>query len=152
MTSHIVALRLALAIALGLPLLAGCSKDTGMIDSEGKVFDRIEAEASLSLIGTEPFWSLVIEPDGERYTARYSTPETIDGTSFAATRFAGNNGLGFSGRLGEEPVQIAITPGKCSDGMSDRVYPFSASVRIGETLLEGCAETSDEPATGSEMP
>jgi hypothetical protein len=26
----------------------------------------------------------------------------------------------------------------CSDGMSDRSYPFTVSVRLGETLLSGC--------------
>ncbi len=152
---------LGLSLALALPLLAGCSKDAGLIDSDGDVFDRIAPEATIYLGGTEPFWSLEIAyrdeggeavGAGEGYRARYSTPDNIAGTSFAATRFAGNNGLGFSGTLGDEPIQIAITPGQCSDQMSDRVYPYTASVRIGETLLSGCGATSEEPFTGPAAP
>ncbi|MEE4152759.1 MAG: hypothetical protein V2I27_01220 [Erythrobacter sp.] len=145
-------LRLTFAIALALP--AGCSTEDTLIDSEGRVFDRIAPDAAINLNGTEPFWSLAIAPSiaDEGYTATYSTPEDIEGTSFAATRFAGNNGLGFSGALQEQPVQIAITPGECSDGMSDRTYPYTASVRIGETLLEGCGSTSEEPFTGPASP
>ncbi len=67
-------------------------------------------------------------------------------------RFAGNNGLGFSGELEDETVQIAITPGECSDGMSDRTYPLNTIVHLANANLQGCAYTSDAPFTGPDAP
>ncbi|MHA7819936.1 MAG: COG3650 family protein [Erythrobacter sp.] len=133
-------------------IVAGCSQDPGEITRDTELFNEIAPGASLSLLGTEPFWGIEIEPDGGGYTATYSSPENIEGTTFDAVRFAGNNGLGFSGELDGQGVQIALTPGECSDAMSDRTYPYFAVVQIGGTDLLGCAYTSDQPFTGDEAP
>jgi len=156
---HAMARRMTGSLA-ALALIAGCAQEEGSIDSEGAVFDGIAPEAQIELLGTEPFWSIAIEPDpgADSYTARLSTSADIAGTAFAAQRFAGNNGLGFSGQIprtdgtGGRAVQIAITPGECSDQMSGRVYPYTASVRLGDELLLGCGYTSDEPFTPPRSP
>lgn len=133
-------------------LLGGCSQTDG-IDPEGATFDGISPEASITLTGTEPFWSVVIEPGAaDSYTARLTTPENSEGTAFSVTRFAGNNGLGFSGEFDAAPVQIAITPGECSDGMSDRTYPFAATVTLSDETLRGCGYTSEAPFDGPQSP
>ena len=36
-------------------------------------------------------------------------------------------------------VTLTITPGKCSDGMSDRTYAFTAALTIGDHAMHGCA-------------
>lgn len=133
-------------------LLAACSQTPGEISQDTQAFDGIAAEASISVLGTEPFWALEIEPEGESHVATYSSPENIDGTHFAVDRFAGNNGVSFSGLVGGEAMSAAITPGDCSDGMSDRSYPYTATVSLGDATLFGCAYTSDEPFTGDEAP
>ena len=141
-------LRAVLAFGALLPL-AAC--ETGnAIDEGGQTFEGIAADATLNLLGNEPFWGIEIVPDGSAYTATYSTPDDIDGSAFTVSRFAGNNGLGFSGELGGAAVQIALTPGECSDTMSDRIYPYTATVALGETTLFGCGYTSDEPYEGGE--
>ncbi|MGB3470484.1 MAG: hypothetical protein WBA51_06670 [Erythrobacter sp.] len=130
--------------------LGACSQSDG-IDRSGAVFEGIGPGATITLAGTEPFWSVEITPQADGgYLARFSSPDDTDASPFAVTRFAGNNGLGFTGERDGATVQIAITPGECSDNMSDATYPFTATVGLGEQTLFGCGETDEVPATGRE--
>lgn len=137
-------------------ILSACTQSPGEISRDTQPFDGIAEDVNISLVGNEPFWNIEIAPDGdgdgEGYSAVYSTPDNIDGAQFPVSRFAGNNGLGFNGELDGGIVQIAITPGDCSDTMSDRTYPYSATVALGARTLYGCGYTSDEPFTGDEAP
>lgn len=139
------------------PLLAGlflaaCTETPGEISRDATPFNEVEEAATISALGTEPFWGLKVEPVDGGYQATFSSPDTPDGEVSTVTRFAGNNGLGFSGERDGEAVSLALTPGDCSDAMSDRTYPYTATLLMGETTLYGCAYTSDEPYTGEEAP
>ncbi len=130
-------------------LLAGCSVNDGDVTAENaEPFGDIATDAVITASGTEPFWSATIENG----TLAYSTPENIGGTTVAVRRFAGLNGLGFSGMLAGEPLDLAITPGRCSDGMSDRTYPYTATLRLGEGIMNGCAYTDAQSFTGPDKP
>jgi uncharacterized membrane protein len=131
---------------------AACSQTSDAISRDTEPFAAVSAGATISLLGTEPFWGVTITPLGDGYSAVYSTPDNIAGSAFAVARFAGNNGLGFSGELGGEPFVATLTPGTCSDDMSERSYPYTATVALGETTLYGCGYTSEEPFTGEETP
>lgn len=135
--------------ALAVLLLAACSpaRQDG-IDPKGQTFDAVAPDETVTLTGTEPFWAVTI--DGER--ARYSNPDHPEGFDFTVSRFAGNNGLGFSGTLFEEPFTATLTPGDCSDGMSDLTYPFVATIALGEETLPGCGYTDRQPYTGAPAP
>lgn len=143
---------LTLACALAL---AGCSQ-ADSIDANGAVYDGIAPDETLTLGGTEPFWGVTVTPRGDgSYEASVTTfafPDETDAQRVTVSRFAGNNGLGFSGEFEGAPFVIAITPGDCSDGMSDRAYPFVATVQMGEAALRGCAYTSATPFAGPEAP
>ncbi|MDJ0979783.1 MAG: hypothetical protein QNI87_14760 [Erythrobacter sp.] len=131
---------------------AACGPTDG-IDDDGAIYDGVAPGAEIRVTGTEPFFAFAIEPgEGSDFAVRYTNPETPDGIEFIAGRFAGNNGISFSGELEGKAVQIAITPGECSDGMSDRVYPFTATVAFGEETLLGCAYTSEAPFAGPQSP
>lgn len=101
------------------------------------VFSAIGTDEIVSIVGNEPFWGGTIQGD----TMVWTTPENPDGVAIAVTRFAGNGGLGWSGSLDGEPVDVLIASGPCSDGMSDRKYPYSTAVSIGERRVFGCAYT-----------
>lgn len=137
---------------MSIALLTACGSSDA-IDTSGAVYEGIKPEAAITLTGTEPFWGLEIDPvaDGQ-HTARFTHPDDIDPSAFSLARFAGNNGLGFSGELAGKSVQVAITPGECSDGMSERSYPFAATVAWGGATLLGCAFTSQAPFTGPDEP
>ena len=136
---------LAAVLALGL---AACTPAQDGIDPGGETFDQVAADEVVTLVGTEPFWNVAIDK-GE---ALYTTPENQPGTRFAVTRFAGNNGLGFSGELDGRAFTATLTPGDCSDGMSDRTFPFVATIALGEETLRGCGYTSSQPFTGDAAP
>ncbi len=121
-------------------LLAACQSGEGADNVPGnaadtQAFDGIAEDAVIRFAGTEPFWGG--EVAGEELV--WSTPQNIDGTRITVERFAGRGGLSYTGALDGEDFTIAITPGDCSDGMSDRTYPFVATVTIGESLFAGCA-------------
>ena len=118
------------------------------IDPKGKTFDAVAPQETVTLTGTEPFWNLTVEGDKGLWT----TPENQPGTTFAVTRFAGNNGLGLSGTLDGKELTATLTPGECSDGMSDRTFPFVATIALGGETLKGCGYTDSQPYTGGEAP
>ena len=126
--------------------LYACFGGSGEQPGEVEAFDEIAADETINALGNEPFWSATIGND----ILTYSTPENIDGQKVAITRFAGNGGLGVSGRISEEDLNIAITPGECSDTMSDRSYPFTVTLIIGDKQLNGCAYTESQPFIGEE--
>jgi uncharacterized membrane protein len=132
-----------------LAVAAACTPDkTDGIDPQGKAFDAIAPGETVTLLGTEPFWNLKVE-GGEGV---WTTPENQSGTRFAVVRFAGNNGLGLTSTLDGQPFAATVTPGQCSDGMSDRIFPFIATIALGGETLRGCGYTTSQPFTGDPAP
>ena len=136
------------ALCLLLATAAACTPAADGIDPKGKTFDAVAPEEAVTLTGTEPFWTLAIAA-GEGI---WTTPDNQPGTRFAVKRFAGNNGLGFSGELDGKPLTATLTPGECSDGMSDRRFPFVATIALGGETFAGCGYTTSQPFTGDEAP
>lgn len=138
--------RLALAAA-ALSLLAAC-QSPGEDDRSTRPFDGIGEQETIRFTGTEPFWG------GETTggSLLYTTPENIDGTTITVKRFAGNSGLGLSGMLEGAKFDMVVTIGACSDGMSDREYPFTVTLQLAQETRMGCAWTSTRPFTGPANP
>ena len=67
-------------------------------------------------------------------------------------RFAGRGGISFSGELDGAELEMMVTPLACSDGMSDRAYPFTATLKLGEETRKGCAWTERQPFSGPDHP
>lgn len=96
-------------------------------------------KAPLTCLGTEPFWSLQIDPAmGE---TRFQTPED------AAARIAAL-GTTWPGLPWSQTAAVALPDGlavlstaECSDGMSDRAYGIAADLFLtgpDRTRLSGC--------------
>lgn len=107
-------------------------------------FSAISADETVRFAGTEPFWS----GDVSAGRLTYKTPENPIGETLAVSRFAGRGGLSFSGERDGALLTLAIAPGPCSDGMSDRSYPFAAMLKHGEETRSGCAWTDRQRPTG----
>lgn len=103
----------------------------------------IAESAVVHFTGTEPFWGGEVAGTSLLYT----TPENIDGSRVTVERFAGRNGLSFSGTWQDAEFVLAVTPGECSDGMSDRTYPFVATLQVTGETRAGCAWTEAQPFT-----
>ena len=143
-------MRIALA-AMALAITACSAQDEARVPGDSgdtQAFDAIAANETLRVTGTEPFWGGTIA--GGIFT--YTTPENIEGEAIAVDRFAGRGGLSFSGERGGQELDLAITPTQCSDGMSDRTYPFAATLMIGAETREGCAWTDANPFDGPLQP
>jgi uncharacterized membrane protein len=138
---------LALAAALAL---ANCSERSEGSPSEpavgsapGNVADNepfadIAPDQEVRFTGTEPFWGGKVR--GGSLT--YSTPDDIEGDTIAVQRFAGRGGVSWSGTWQGSPFRLAVSEGKCSDGMSDRTYPYVATLRVAGEQRNGCAWTA----------
>lgn len=137
-----------LLLVLLAPLPSACTSGNDGIDPKGETFDAVAPDEVVTLTGTEPFWNLQVEA-GEGI---WTTPDNTGGTQFTVTRFSGNNGLGFTGILDGATFTATVTPGQCSDGMSDRTYPYVATIALGDETLRGCGYTSGQPFTGDAAP
>tara|TARA_B100000678_G_scaffold278371_1_gene273064 strand:+ start:1441 stop:1881 length:441 start_codon:yes stop_codon:yes gene_type:complete len=138
-------------LALGvLLLLAGCQTQdaSGAPGTDAEGFNGIAKGDTIHFTGTEPFWGGSVR--GSNLT--YSTPEDQDGTTFSVKRFHGQGGLGLSGTLDSTAFDMTVTPGACSDGMSDRTYPYTVTLKIGSETRLGCAWTDAQPFEGPEKP
>ena len=140
-----------IATVIALPLAAcqpGSDAQVPGDRSDKQPFAGIARDEALRLTGTEPFWGGTVA--GGKLT--YTTPENTDGEQVAVERFAGRGGLSFSGTYRGEALDMMVTPGECSDGMSDRAYPFVVTLRLGKEERYGCAWSDEHPFSGLEHP
>ena len=115
---------------------------------DDRPFSEISAKETVRFLGTEPFWGGSVA--GDQMT--YETPEKPAGERLTVTRFAGRGGLSYSGTLAGANLTMTITPGSCSDGMSDRRFPFTVMLQIGDQLRNGCAYSDAHPFEGPAAP
>ena len=87
--------------------------------------------ADLNLTGTEPFWGVQIRKDRITLTRPDHPDVTVP-----------NPGVSISGETASwdaSQMSITLKPQRwCSDGMSDRQYPYAAEVKVGNEVLKGC--------------
>jgi uncharacterized membrane protein len=89
-------------------------------------------EASYKAIGTEPFWMLKLDGRQMVFAEANSGVPVIEPQPRPIHGFAGDI---YQGRR----INLNIVRGqRCSDGMSDRVYPDRVQVRVDERSFEGC--------------
>ena len=100
-------------------------------------YDGIREDETVQFTGTEPFWGGNVNGA----TLTYSTPEDPEGSAIPVTRFAGRGGVSWSGTWQDRPFRLAVTEAACSDGMSDRTYPFTATLEVLAEQRQGCAWT-----------
>ena len=91
--------------------------------------------SKLAGIGTEPFWNVALDGSDLRYTSA----DTPTPRSAAVVRHQANGVLELTGRFSGRPLRASIRRAPCSDGMSDRRYPFAMTLAIEGRVLTGCA-------------
>ncbi|MEO6389196.1 MAG: hypothetical protein ABIT16_07835 [Croceibacterium sp.] len=111
------------------------------VTDPGATYDGIAEDETLHFSGTEPFWGGQVVDR----TLTYTTPEDQSGQVIEIERFAGRGGISFSGLLEGKEFTMTATPLACSDGMSDRTYPFTVTLKIGEEQRNGCGWTDKQP-------
>ncbi|MXO73120.1 COG3650 family protein [Alteraurantiacibacter buctensis] len=149
-------MRIIAPLCASLALLASCTSSDSPTDGapaevpgdggDSVPFHAIAADEVVSFVGTEPFWGGEVNGTA----LRWSTPENPDGETITVSRFAGRGGLSFTGTLQGQQFDMAVTPATCSDGMSDRTYPYAVTVQVGAQQLSGCGWTDRQGYTGGE--
>ena len=94
-----------------------------------------QTAARYRFTGTEPFWGGTI--DGS--TILYRTPDDLAGKTITATVTKDDLATRYSGTFDGQPFLLTLTPGTCSDGMSDTVYPLKAALTVHGEQRQGCA-------------
>ncbi len=82
-------------------------------------------------VGTEPGWALTIADGRIDYVGDYG--DTKINQPAPAPIISGSTKTYRTARL-----EVAITPGRCSDGMSDFIYRDAVSVRADDKRVTGC--------------
>jgi len=81
-------------------------------------------------VGTEPGWSLTVRPARMDYAGDYGGVNIAEPTP---PDFKAAHGTYRSGKL-----QVTISPGPCSDGMSDLIYRQTVRVTADGRTVSGC--------------
>ncbi|QNA83977.1 META domain-containing protein [Sphingomonas sp. So64.6b] len=82
-------------------------------------------------VGTEPGWTLSIDRGLIRYVGDYGRTKVTTKAPVARPSF---NGLRYVTRR----ITVDVTRVRCSDGMSDRVFPDKVTVKVGRRTVSGC--------------
>ncbi|MFN3536559.1 MAG: COG3650 family protein [Brevundimonas sp.] len=137
---------LPLLVSLVTLTLAACSpgetpaQSTPEPDALDAVLGEVNLNEPLRVLGTEPFWAVNIDGDGLVYSG-VDRPE--ERAPNGGPQMAGTTAT-WSGQTDQgRALSITLIETLCSDGMSDRTYPLTARVQIGEEALNGCAASVD---------
>jgi len=123
----------------------GCSASSEKTDETAPatapapvVIGGIDLVQPLRVLGTEPFWAI----DAAHETLVLTRPGVPDVTAPTSDPVVTGTTAVYSGttNTGQTLVMTLIAT-ECSDGMSDRVYPLTAKVELGEETLNGCGNT-----------
>ena len=137
-------MRLLPLAGLGALALAACSQPVeepaprDPVPAQPAVLAGVDLTKPLRALDTEPFWGVELTGTEMVYSG-VDRPEqrapqgqpVMQGTMaiWEGTTAAGN------------ALKVTLTATDCSDGMSDRTFPLTAMVEIGEETLMGCAAT-----------
>lgn len=138
-------MRFILPVVIAGLALSGCYDRREQAPKPAEALETAAVLAGVDLskpvraLGTEPFWSVEITRDALIYTRVDQPPQR-----------APNHGARVQGTVAtyststdlQQALNVMLIATECSDGMSDRVYPLTARVEIGQDTLSGCAAST----------
>jgi uncharacterized membrane protein len=133
-----------LIAALYLLVLAACSPaeepaPSPEVPAPAPVLGGVDLAGPVRALGTEPFWSLDLTGTEMVYTTpeppEQRAPRTVPLIQGTTATWETETADGIA-------LRVTLIATECSDGMSDRTYPLTAMVRLGEQELTGCAAST----------
>lgn len=137
-------MRLIALAAASIVSLSACSQPETLPAREpdpepASILAGVDLAKPVRALGTEPFWGVeltgteIIYSGVDRPEQRAPQPRAvIQGTTVT---LAGTTADGMT-------ISVMLAATECSDGMSDRTYPLSAIVKVGDETLTGCAAST----------
>jgi uncharacterized membrane protein len=108
-------------------------------DAPARVLGGVNLDEPLRLVGTEPFWGL--DADGD--TLRLSGADRKEQVApDKGPVLSGDTAVWTSRTADGAALKVTLVAKACSDGMSDRSYPLTATVEIGGETLKGCGASA----------
>lgn len=98
--------------------------------------------ADMDLAGTEPFWAVKIRGG----TIAFTRPDAPERDFTNAAKAEVGDTATWTANDAKGSIVVKLTAGTCSDGMSDKVWGYSAVVTVGEETLKGCGEIPPAPS------
>ena len=135
----------ALAAASGLLALGACSQ--GTTESSAPPADApapavlagIDLNQPLRAVGTEPFWGLDITPQTLSWSG---VDQAVQTAANPGPEVQGTTAIWRTETRDKTLLVLTLIATECSDGMSDRTYPLTARVELGDQTFSGCAATT----------
>lgn len=142
-----------LALAASALILSACSQGTetpaapAEAPAPAPVLSGVDLTQPVRLVGTEPFWGIQLTGSELIYSG-VDRPEQKAPQPLASVQgtVATLNTRSATGTV----FDITLTATECSDGMSDRTFPLTAVVKVGDETLMGCAASAAAFATAGE--
>ena len=99
------------------------------------------ASMGFAAFGTEPFWAAIDAGDALRLERPGADPLVAQPRTMREE--AGSWIV--EGETGSGVLSLRLSPGFCSDGMSDSLYAWTAVVQMPDGELKGCGFRGSEP-------
>lgn len=131
------------AVLLTLPLLAACSGETSgpapaLEVAEPVMLGSVDLNQPLRALGTEPFWAVEITPAALTWSGVDQPEQAFPNPG---PDVQGTTAVYVVEQEGGPSMTVTLMATECSDGMSDRLYPLTATVEIGDQTSNGCAQS-----------
>lgn len=128
--------------ALAVLALAACSpadEPASPPPEPAPVLAGVDLARPVRALGTEPFWS--VELTGTEMV--YTTPEPPEQRAPQPGPLVQGTTATWEAETADgTALRVTLVATECSDGMSDRTYPLTAMVNVGDRELTGCAASS----------
>lgn len=112
---------------------------TDIIKLEAKNFRTECYNYEFILLGNEPFWSLDIIPEEQRIVLKEVGTQKVHEFIYTPANIGGGVYRYEATNPAKDKLVVVIREEKCSDGMSDRQYNYSAEVTVNGRIYKGCA-------------
>lgn len=132
------------ALALAALVLSACSPAEAPDQPDAPpepapVLGGVDLGQPVRALGTEPFWS--VELTGTEMV--YSTPEPPEQRAPQPNPVIQGTTATWEAETADgTELRVTLVATECSDGMSDRTYPLTAMVKVGDRDLTGCAAST----------
>jgi uncharacterized membrane protein len=130
--------------ALAVLALAACSPAEAPapppeVPAPAPVLGGVDLAGPVRALGTEPFWS--VDLTGTEMV--YTTPEPPEQRAPRPDPLIQGTTATWEAETADgTTLKVTLIATECSDGMSDRTYPLTAMVKVGDRDLTGCAAST----------
>lgn len=131
---------LYLTVLFGLGTLSLTSHWSAVNSAEAPAGTRSE---EFRVVGTEPFWGMSVSKRGMVYSTPESQPRSFPYTAPMSAQGRPADLVRvyrLQGKPSTSHVLVIKKVAACSDGMSDKQYPYAATLILDNAVREGCAE------------